>query len=262
MAIEVISLFNESLKVADRSTARLPYRVTGSEDTGDVISAIQLALTAYYRGLKFVDFDLEHIGGGTWDLIANYAYQASDTEPQFSFDTTGGTSHITQAKEDIGRYTIAGRTAPNFNGAIGVTKDSVDGCDIVTPTYRFNETCFFDAAVVDAAFKATVFYLTGRVNDASFKGLARGECLFEGARGIQRGNGQWEVNFNYAGSPNLTGLSVGSVSGIDKEGWHYLWVRYADYVDPSFNGMVKRPVAVIVNRVYEYGDMSLLGVGA
>lgn len=261
MAVDVIPLFNESLKIADRSSARLPYRVIGSEDTSTVVSAIQSALTAYYRGLKFDSFDLEHIGGGVWDLFANYAYLSSDAEPQFSFDTTGGTTHITQAKEDIGRYAVPGRTAPNFNGAIGVTRDAVDGCDIVSPTYRFNETCYFDAAVVDAAFKATVFYLTGRVNNAPFKGFAAGECLFEGARGIQRGNGQWEVNFNYAGSPNLTGLSVGTISGIDKEGWHYLWVRYNDILDSSFNGMVKRPVAVIVNRVYDYGDMSLLGVG-
>lgn len=261
MTIEVIPLFNESLKVAPKSSARLPYRVTGSEDTGSVVTAIQGALTAYYRGLKFADFDLEHIGGGTWDLVANYAFQASDSEPQFAFDTTGGTAHITQAKEEIGSYTTSGRTPPTFNGAIGVTKDSVDGCEIVLPVYRFSETCVFDPGVVDAAFKATVFYLTGRVNNASFKGFAAGECLFEGARGLQRGNGDCEVTFNYSGSPNLTGLTVGDITGIDKEGHHYLWVRYQDFNDSSFNGLVKRPVAVVVNRVYEYGDMSLLGVG-
>ena len=49
-------------------------------------------------------------------------------------------------------------------------------------------------------------------------------------------------------SPNQTGLSVGSISGISKKGWEYLWgagggawVRYADTKDTGSGAIIKRP---------------------
>ena len=50
-----------------------------------------------------------------------------------------------------------------------------------------------------------------------------------------------------------------TIVGVDKKGWEYLWVRYADAEDQ--NVLVKKPIAVYVERVYEEGDFSLLGIG-
>ena len=107
-------------------------------------------------------------------------------ESSFAFDTSGGTQHITQSLATIASYAASG-TPPDFGGAVGVTHDSVEGVDITIPVYSFSETHFLDAAFVTPAYYGTLFNLTGKVNNASFKGLAAGECLFLGASGSKRG---------------------------------------------------------------------------
>ncbi len=83
--------------------------------------------------------------------------------------------------------------------------------------------------------------------------------MFLGASGSLRSQEDWEITFRFAASPNVTGLVIGDIAGIDKKGWEYLWVRYADAEDQ--NVLVKKPIAVYVERVYEEGDFSLLGIG-
>jgi len=71
----------------------------------------------------------------------------------------------------------------------------------------------------------------------------------------------WEITFRFAASLNRTGISVGSITGIAKKGWEYLWVRYADVEDAGSNTLVKQPVAAYVEQVYEYGNFAALGIG-
>ncbi len=54
---------------------------------------------------------------------------------------------------------------------------------------------------------------------------------------------------------------MGDIIGISKEGWEYLWVRYAYAEDAVAKALVKKPQAVYVESVYEQGDFSGLGIG-
>ncbi|MCK4625174.1 MAG: hypothetical protein KAV00_07685, partial [Phycisphaerae bacterium] len=58
-----------------------------------------------------------------------------------------------------------------------------------------------------------------------------------------------------------TGLTVGDIVNINKKGWEYMWVRYADAEDAAAKAIVKKPVAVYIEKVYEDGDFSTLGIG-
>ena len=58
-----------------------------------------------------------------------------------------------------------------------------------------------------------------------------------------------------------TGLTVGDITGIDKKGWEYMWVRYADAEDTTAKAIVKKPVAVYVEKVYDAGNFADLGIG-
>ncbi len=140
-----------------------------------------------------------------------------------------------------------GQTAPNFNCGTGfqpvnrATVDSVEGVDITggagvpgreTSADRgqdaratLAETHYLADAVVTLAYKLTLFALTGRVNNSAFKGFAVGECLFLGAAGAKRGSGDWEIGYRFASSPNVTGLTVGDITGINKKDSQYLRVR-------------------------------------
>ncbi len=115
--------------------------------------------------------------------------------------------------------------------------------------------------LVTQAYKLSLFQLTGKVNSAGFKGFARGEVLFLGASGSKRGFDDWEITFRFAASPNATNLTIGGISGISKEGWQYLWIRYEDEEDISAKTLIKRPSAIYIEQVYNYGDFALMGIG-
>ena len=55
---------------------------------------------------------------------------------------------------------------------------------------------------------------------------------------------------------------MGDITGIDKKGWEYLWVQYADDVDAVKKQLIKKPVAVYIEKVYESALFSALGIGS
>ena len=261
----IIELYDsrEATEGVDNPSVDLHYIVQGTEDDGQVRTLVESTVPAFYAGLVFQSYHIAHQGGGIWDVTVRYGQiEPKDTGAStFFFETGGGTQHITQSIQTVNRYAPPGKTAPDFKGAIGVTSDAVEGTDITVPIYQFTETHYIPADLVTGAYKATLFALTGKVNNGPFRGFAAGEVLFLGASGAKRGHADWEITFRFAASPNVTGLQVGDIPGINKKGWEYLWVRYADDQDSAANALVKRPVAAYVEQVYQYGDFSLLGIG-
>ena len=251
----------ESTVGVDSPSVDLLYVVQGTEDDSVVRTTVEANIPAMYAGLVFQDYHISPQGDGVWEVSVRYGKREPKQtgDSSFSFDTGGGTTHITQSLQTVGSYAPPTKTAPNFKGAIGVSHDSVEGTDITVPVYSFAETHYLAIAAVTGAYKATLFALTGRVNDGNFKGFAAGEVLFLGASGAQRGEEDWEITFRFAASPNVTGLSIGDITSVNKKGWEYIWVRYADAEDQDV--LVKQPIAVYVERVYEEGDFAALGIG-
>jgi len=269
VAITVEEKFeSRQVTMGTNPTAELRYTVRGTTD--DVAARVALegasptVYDLYGDGLVLIPRDsatVEPLGNDLWEGSVRYGVVPQENESSFSFDTGGGSQHITQSKETIASHAPPGKTAPDFKGAIGVTGDSVEGVDITVPVYQFSETHYLPGALVTPAYKLALFQLTGRVNHALWKGFSAGEVLFLGASGSKRGLGPWEITYRFASSPNITGLTVGTITGIDKKGWEYLWVRYADAEDSTAKALVKQPIAAYVERVYENGDFSLLGIG-
>jgi len=196
-----------------------------------------------------------------WIGEAEYA-DPEEVEPAegstvFSFNTSGGSQHITQSISTSQKKAPAGKTAPDFKGAINATeKGSVDGVDVVVPVYRWSETHFVPNSKVTNTYKGYLFDLTGKTNNDAFEGFATGEVLFEGANGSKRGDGAWEITYDFASSPNRTDITIGAITDIDKKGWEYLWVLYSDVEDGGM--LTKQPRAVYVEKVYEEGDFAKL----
>jgi hypothetical protein len=270
MSITVNEQFGRRL--GDKSSEYF-YLVLGTTDAADAKAAAEAATATTRDGLHRDDVSVEELaatpgleGGAVGGYIASVRYARAERAapevgdlPTYQFETRGGTQHITQSKATVNSYVASG-TAPNFKGAIGVTDDTVEGTDIVSRVFTFSETHYLDDAVVTATYKGQLFGLTGKTNAAIFRDLAIGECLFLGAAGSRRGDGPWELSFAFAASPNLTGLTVGDITSIVKAGWDYLWVRYQDVVDTSAKMLVRRPLAVFVERVYGSGDYDDLGI--
>jgi len=58
----------------------------------------------------------------------------------------------------------------------------------------------------------------------------------------------------------VVNLQIGPITVASKRGWELLWVRYTDVEDAAAKMLVKRPVAAYVEKVYEEGDFSGLGI--
>ncbi|MBM4017416.1 MAG: hypothetical protein FJ288_03665 [Planctomycetes bacterium] len=268
MPITVTEKFDSrTVASGDSPSAEFLYVVQGTGSEQAALAALEAAAPAAYAGLVRQACDVKPVGDGSdyWEGTARYGLMSSRPkevgESTYQFDTGGGTQHITQGREHVASYGEGGATPPDLGGAIGVTHDSVEGCDITVPVYNFSETHYFDAAYVTGTYKATLFSLTGKTNNAAFKGFAAGEVLFLGASGSQRGDGAWEITFRFAASPNVTGLTIGGITGISKKGWEYLWVQYRDAEDDGSKTIVKRPAFVHIERVYDAGNYAGLGIG-
>ena len=242
------------------------YLVQGTDSELLAIQAVRAAAPTTWNDLDRGEVTVELLPDTTTFWDASVRYSAPDAELEvgessYSFDTGGGTQHITQALAHVASYAPAGKTAPDFKGAIGVTSDGVEGVDITVPVYNFSETHILANSVVTNTYKGKLTGLAGKTNNATFKGFAIGECLFLGASGSKRGKGDWEISFSFAASKNRTGLTVGDITGVAKKGWEYLWVRYEDAVDATAKALVKKPLAVYIEKVYDEGNFSDLGIG-
>ncbi len=278
MSITVEEKFDSRELVTGASaSAELLYIIRGTADDLAAKAALEAAAPGGYDGLERQSCHVEpvHIDAGNdavcvWDGAASYAPygSAEDEQPPpetgdsiYSFDTGGGTQHITQSIFTRAGYSVAGNLA-DFKGAIGVTHDSVEGVDITTPVYNFFETHYIPNSSVTEAYRYKLFLLTGKTNDANFRGMAAGEVLFLGASGSKRSAGDWEIAFRFAASPNRLNITVGGITDISKKGWEYMWVRYVDSEDAGSKTLIKVPQFVYIEVVYEDGNFPDLGIGA
>jgi len=248
--------------------AEIVYLVRGTTDQADARAALAVEAPPSFQGLKRADVEvteLEGVAGGAFMGSARYARNSASppqvNDSSFSFETGGGNTHIKASLDTVGAYGTGASTSDNGK-LIGATEEGVEGTDIVTPVYTWSETHWFDPDDVTNAYKGLLFDLTGKTNDADFKGTSAGETLFLGAAGTQRGTDPWEIQFLFASTPNKTGITIGDITNIAKKGWEYLWVRHRQKeLTGSLKLVTQQPVAVYVERVYEAGDLSGLGIG-
>ncbi|WP_020473388.1 hypothetical protein [Zavarzinella formosa] len=272
----------------DSSSFTGEFLAVGSDDHEAVYAAVLQQTPLSFFGLYRKSASCKPRGGPYWDVSVGYAsipasealgQQDSGSEqpppdsPQpddslksgFSFTTSGGTQHITQSLQTIsstGRTPVGGvgppTTPPDYKQAIGVTRDSVEGVDIISRTNEFSREIHRGA--VTLRYLNTLFKLTGTVNIAPFYGRAPGEVLYLGADG-QFGTGEgWSITHKWGVSPNKVNIKISDEITVPaKYGWEYLWVAYTE----QYTGgrKVRIPMAAYVERVYEYGDLSGLEIG-
>jgi hypothetical protein len=259
------------------STMTKSYKLFGTANDVEVHAAVnqQISTVGYgwqYPGVTGAQlwaesYSIAFLGDNAWQVTI--AYEKTGAEPETSdplkrarsFDTTGGTKHMTQADGER-KY---GTNAPDQQKAIGVDSNGVNGVDVITPALQWQETYDVPAAYVTSEWIRAVAGITGTTNSDAFRGFEAGEVLFVGCSGShewddQKGHGPWSLSFKFVASRNVTGETIGSISGIEKKGHEYLWVRYEDAVEGS--SLLKKPKAVYVNRVYKESSFAGLGIGS
>ena len=265
---------SREITTGDNASAVLRYSIRGTADDGEAKAALGSEAPSTYDGLVRksrevtpVFVDVSSPDKSIWEGVARYGRRVSQPETGesvYSFDTGGGTQHVTQSRETAHKYGAGGAAPTDFGGAIGVTGQgqdlSVQGIDVTVPMFNWTETHYLAGVYVTTGYKKALRDLTGTINSAGFRGFAAGEVLFRGARGSMRSGSDWEITFNFSSSLNRYGMQVGGITGIEKGAWDYLWVRYVRGV--SEGKQLPQPTAVYVERVYPRGDFYGLGIGA
>ena len=293
------------------SSYQKSYKVFGTTNDGVLHAEANVKISselAYfvYPGQPNVQFRAEsysvsYLGDDAWQVTISYETNGADNDSQSdplrrsrSFDTSGGQQHITQSPlyDDTTtavagsdglpivtrtvtgerKYGPTGVTAPSQFGAIGVDGDNVAGVDIVVPALSWTETYDVPSSYVTATYIKRTSFLTGTVNNATFRTFRPGEVLFVGCSGSQdwdadKGDGPWSLSYKFVASPNagngetLKALKVGDIGGIVKKGHEYLWVKYESSVGAGSADLLKRPKYVYVNEVYPSANFAQLGIG-
>jgi len=233
------------------------YLIFGTDDDAEAYVALKASHTSY-AGAPASGWRIsERRGDQLYVGTITYTIPANESGYEFSFSTAGGTAKMTQARATVHSHAVSG-TPPNVAGAIGVTKDGVEGCDVIVPTFSWKETHVYSTASINEAYMIALANVTGSVNSDSFRSFEPGEVRFDGVDGRQLSPIKFAIDYSFSASPNATGLTIGAMSGISKKGWEYLWILYGETT--SNNRLVKVPIACYVNQVYPYIAFAGLGI--
>jgi hypothetical protein len=242
----------------DNSSRSLVYDIQGTDDELAVQATIAGTAPATYQGLVLSNIEATYVGDQVWKGFARY----SVFDVQYTFDTTGGTRKVMQSLATINAYvpSSASYTAPNFNGAINVSSEGIEGVEDDDPKFDFTETHLWDDADITPAYKKVLRALTGCVNNAPFKDWDIGEVKFRGETGGKRGNERWTLTYRFSSQPNLASFNIGGMT-IDKAGWDYFWMLMGEQFDPTGFCRVPVPLAGYVERISIFADFSQLLIG-
>lgn len=209
----------------------------------------------------------ENRGNGVWSVEVSYNKNANATgtigingnRASVSFDTSGGTEHITSSLSAPKKYGREGENIPDPGLLIGwrdKTKADCDGVDRVAPAMR--KTVVQKMSHLSTSYENLLIDLTGTVNSNKFLGREPGEVLFMGASGSDPGEGYFDVTFNFAIQRNET-VEIEGIK-VEKKGWEYVW----SISKPTIPEVGKPPKILIegiyVSPIYKEADFRQLGL--
>lgn len=249
------------------STSNPPTRTLEYVATGEVsdlaVKAYSHAATpqmiATLDGILYrQDVRIEQVGYDTYYVSVPYGPRKTiEGEYRLSFDTTGGTVHLSHSRETVASY---GTSPPSFGQLIDVNGDEVRGADVVIPALKLNVLFRHPQGVVTLAKIKFLASITGTVNSQPFLTFAPGEVLFLGCSGMDGTDTAAEVQYQFACASNETDLTIGGVANVARKGHEKLWIRYQDVKDGDY--LVKQPKWVYRERLYEEIDLAAaLGFG-
>lgn len=191
-----------------------------------------------------------------WNVTVNYGQERTE---EIRGSTGGGTQTVTAALQHIASYAASGQQAGVFDGSINVTEDEVKGTDVKLPTFAFQIMRELAAGSITNAYLNTLSTATTCANQYSWRGFPKGSVILDHAD-FEMGADKDMVTFFFEHQPNLTNATFpGNITGVNKEGWQYIWFEFRKRDDANGRQILK-PIAAHVERLYNYFDFSLLGV--
>ncbi len=189
-----------------------------SNDQAAVYNATLLVAPRLYGGYRRQQIRCEPRGAGVWNVEVQYGWTAQTLDdvdppedldplgPEYSFDINAENLHITQSLETISKTGRGSITPPDYNRAIGVTRDRVEGTDIRYPHLEFSVTG--KVKRVTLPYIRTLRSMTAKTNSRAWRGFPRGELLFLGATGQSQPGEPWSITFKFAANETWTNYEL------------------------------------------------------
>ena len=240
----------------------LDFMVWGSDDPSAVEAAMLAELDDYaalpdFENLVVTSYSQQprEEKESVYDVSVGLGLSSEEDDRELSFQISAVTQHIVRPLARISSYPAG---APDLPGIGFDSEKGYEGTDIQIPVLTWTETFSIARTEMDNAFLFQLMNVAANpVNSFPFRGFAAGEVLYSGTSGSQRGN-RMVLSNAFAASPNLTGLSIGAMTGIAKAGWDYLWVLYEKDEDITNKFITERPKAAYVDQVYGRSNFDLL----
>lgn len=250
--------------VDGRSTAERTFLCQGDPDPATCIQALKDSsiLIDTYEGLVRNAISTDRVGPEAWELTVSYdALEPEVGDYKIMLGGNNGTVVQTAAFAQQS-YPASGETAPDFGLAIDVQDGVPQGVEVVVPGTKISVIAKIASAYVTspAAYTKLINSLKGKTNNAVFLGFAAGELKFLDANGPLVDDDP-KLTFDFELSENVTGYSIGNITGIDKKGHDYLWILHKKGVDATTKLPTSTPRAAYVARVHQEADMSVLKIG-
>lgn len=292
MSVRVLELAGAELDYDPRSPgARIPYFAWGSDVEEVVRAAVLAEVPATFKGLPLRRITLrEDTGPGYWRATAEFAMldaqQGSNPvappgspsppppPPSPTEDTAVGTNYafqwvmptgrFTQSKETLASYGTAGAAVPDFRRAIGVEPDgTIQGVDL--PSWPEAITVTASVSLFTLKYLKALRGLAGKTNNAMYLGHAAGKLLYLGGSATPRDGsvGGFTVTHRFAEAefellyPDSLAPGLPDVT-ITVDPFAYVWVLYQPKIQDGRT--INAPAAFYVERLYDAGDFSALGL--
>lgn len=200
-------------------------------------------------------------GSEAWHFTCEYDYTPEPGEFTISMDTTGGTVKQTESfQQQI--YPAPGEQPRNFEYTVNVQDNKPEGVDRIIPALKLNIRARIPAAAlgVPIEYAKLCASITGTVNRTTFLTFAPGELLFLGASGTIVGENPI-LDYGFAASPNISNVTIGGISGINKRGHDFLWFDYKVFKDTTSGLQISKARAAYSAEVYTYSEFDVLKIG-
>lgn len=228
----------------------LEYQLIGLHDPLDVIAYASARVPLYFNFCWLQDIQVKPQGNLLWYVTCPYGpTPRMPGSIEIQSRTSGGTVHITSAREMVAKY---GAGAPD---TVIIGQDGA-GAEITVPVQMRSYTFNFERGIVTELLMDYWEDLVGLVNNATWHNRPAGEVLFLGydCKTTISADPKAAVTFDFAMSRNRTGLTIGAITGIAKQGQDLIDIHTKTAVVAGQD--VQQEKFVYIQRVYERADFA------
>jgi len=246
---------SRSLVASDQPTGAIHYAAYGSSDPEVVELNVLAASPPIFAGLVRDQISITPTDGDESVHSITVSYRKARRlsvpgtgEEIVSFDIEPRQVHVTHSKQTVATY---GTDAPSFGGGIGYRKGEFLGTEKFVPQLSFSVTKYLPIATVNNVFVANLRAAAFKVNDALWRNQPAESCMFMGASGSKRNEDDYAISFKFLSVAPETGLTFGTITGVEKGSWEHLWVLTEPSEDETAEFLVELPLAVYCERIYD-----------